>query len=538
MTEEDENARPFPRNRGTVQHDDTVTSNTQPRYLFNRGTEVESKADRRAATRHRPPAARNSFFRRTVRQFAMEDFVERVADRARDGYWFWANRRWLQIRVALAVAVCGALVGGAAGLILQLLSSLAAICMLGEKHNWRDHGAPYLADPDRIVAVISALISGAVAHFAIGTSGVASLTIIAGAGAAMERRGGVGRETQLLRVAWAAGVALLAYLLPVVARALSAAGTTSDVGRSAFAAAWVAATALSLDSPKSMQLGGYALLAAYAGASCGGHLPPATVNVIAAAVAIAAISIAGGSFDFLVFFIGALSFHFYTLPGELPEFMQFFSLLPQLVRYMLHLLWTGVLIAAAATIFWCLAAKEGRLQPHETLRLLVASAPGVFLAMGWQVPPELTVLGAVAPLLVGLLLEAAFDHVAAEKEAAFQHERAQAQQLRAQLQQLEAQLAHPPEAPAPAPDATDADAADAETDTADDADGAASPIVPPEPGDRLCCICQHAAASHACLPCGHRSSCRACLEVVRASATPDCPVCRRRIRGIVHVFTT
>jgi len=48
-----------------------------------------------------------------------------------------------------------------------------------------------------------------------------------------------------------------------------------------------------------------------------------------------------------------------------------------------------------------------------------------------------------------------------------------------------------------------------------------------------CCICLNEKARHAAIPCGHLAFCNACAP--RAGGT--CPICRRRLFGILRVYT-
>ena len=316
------------------------------------------------------------------------------------------------------------------------------------------------------------------------------------------------RENKHLRAAWAAGVALLAFLLPLIARAWPAAGAEAQAdtklfGVNAFAAAAVAATALSLDSLESATIGLHALLTAFAGATYGGHMPPSAVNVIVHVYLVATLLVACINWPGFVAFV-SLSAYVATLYVGVPDG----------IRTLVYGAWTLSLFGAVGAYFF-LFLLPTRFGLREATRLLLVSSPGLLLATALPATPELVALSSAALFLLGMALEVAFDLVDAISNAAFLAQ--DLRNARAQVQELRAQMAE---------EVADENAAD---------DGA--PVVPPAPGDRLCCICEDAAASHACLPCGHKCACRACLKVVLASATPDCPVCRRRIKSIAQIFS-
>ena len=450
---------------------------------------------------------------------AVASLFERASDAATGAYSFWRNRPWMQARAALAAAVCGALVGGLAGILLQVIACAWMFHVVAAKHNYRDRGVPYLNDEDRVMAVGIALLSSVAAAIGIGTSGAASLTFIAGTGAAMERNAGAmkKRESLSLRAAWVASIALLAFIVPAVVRVWSApglgagtdtgtragagmdAGTDASTGtgadadvrlfgvNNAFAAAAVAATALALDSPfKSLAIGAYALFAAFAGATFGGHFHPDFVSSTAQSLELVLLAMLTKVNHGVGLACGAAYF-VANMHGA--------------TRTLLNIAWTLALVAAATVSFWTLAGDGEPYdpQPREVTRLLIATCPGIYLATGLPLTPERVMLGGAALVSLGLLVEAAFGQVATEWDKKLAAQTQEIQNARAQVQQLEAQLAR-------------------------------------QQSDRLCCVCQDAAASHACLPCGHRSSCRACLEIVRASAEPSCPVCRRHIESIAHIY--
>jgi hypothetical protein len=440
--------------------------------------------------------------------------------------------RWLLVRAALAMAACGLLVGGYSGLLLQAVPCLFVFVLLGTKHDGRALSEPHLSD--MVTLALIAFGCSAVAALLTGQSGAASLTFIAGAGAAMERNIEAERKPLHSRAAWAAGVALLAFFL-LDARAWPAAGAdaqadTENLRSDTLAAAAVAATALSMDSLDSAKIGAYALFAAFAGATFGGHMPPSAVSVVVHVMLVAALLVVGCVSGPSIAFVSAFAY-IAILYGGMPDF----------VRTFLYGTWTLALIVAVGVSFFSLPAMLGLREagPRATMGLLLASCPGLLLATALPATPERVALSGAALMGLSVVFEAAFGP---EENAAVAQ---QVQNAQAQVQQVQAQMAQH-QAPARALVAADADsdadvdtnvdtdAADADTGAAEDA---LDPDLPQGPGDSKCCICLEEVASHACLPCGHKCACRECLTKVRRSKNPICPICRRRIKSINQIFS-
>jgi len=52
----------------------------------------------------------------------------------------------------------------------------------------------------------------------------------------------------------------------------------------------------------------------------------------------------------------------------------------------------------------------------------------------------------------------------------------------------------------------------------------------------MCAVCMEKESDSAVIPCGHICGCFECLQMVRASARPECPMCRHPLDSVLRVY--